>query len=62
MPTIPIKKNKDKNYTFRVSEEELTELQRLADLYAEGKLAEWIRYASLNFRPDSVDSKRPKKV
>lgn len=45
------KKTKLLKKDFRLSEEELNELQLKANLYTEGNLSEWIVYAGINYVP-----------
>ena len=48
------KKNKD-TVTIRMDETERNKAQQKADLYCEGNLSEWIRYASINCVPKKKD-------
>lgn len=49
-----LKKHKDeqrKNFTLRLSPEEIKALQVIADRYTNGNVSKWIRYASFNYQP-----------
>ena len=52
MPLLKkLQDEKRKNFTMRMSQEELKTLQAKADLYTNGNLSEWIRYAAFNYQP-----------
>lgn len=40
---------------FKANNEELEAIKKNADLYADGNLSEWVRYASINFKPSKKD-------
>jgi hypothetical protein len=50
-------KIRDINFTVRVSENEKKEIAKLAKKYTRGNIAEWIRMASLNWKPKNIDLK-----
>ncbi len=54
-------KNPRENKTLRMSDQELAEAQVKADVYAEGKLSAWIRYASTHCIPYKDDMEKKKK-
>jgi hypothetical protein len=53
--SVPLLKTLDKekrrNFTMRMSAEEMKQLQEKADLYTNGNLSQWIRYAAFNYVP-----------
>lgn len=49
------KKQETKQAHVKCSAEILKLLQEKADLYADGNLSEWLRYAGLNFVPSKAD-------
>lgn len=49
------KNNKNLNLNIRLSLEEKNMMQTKANLYAEGDLSHYVRYACMNFVPDKTD-------
>ena len=49
------KKNVRQNVTVRMNEEEINRAKQKAELYCEGNLAEWFRYAVQNCTPRRRD-------
>lgn len=46
---------KDQRIMLKLSERERAQIQANADMFTEGNLSEWIRYASINMTPKKSD-------
>lgn len=46
--------DKKKVQTYRASPKDAREITRMADLYCDGDVSKWVRYAAMHYRPGKL--------
>ena len=52
-------REKSRLYNFKVTEDQLEAIKNNANLYANGKVSSWIRYAAMTHKPKKTDLVNP---